>query len=83
MWAALFLAHPRRVGETYFEHQKVACSFSIRLLLAGVACLIHAVVPGLFERAASSTVFALRDEMERRIARQIVPCRDSGPGITE
>jgi len=56
MFARLFLTHPRSVGESYFEHQRVAISFAGPLLLAGFACLLHAVIPGLCERTASSRI---------------------------
>lgn len=63
MFARFFLAHPQSVGETYFEHQRVALSFAAALLLAGFACLLHAVIPGLCERIASSRV----EELHRRM----------------
>ena len=63
MFARLFLAHPKSVGETYFEHQRMAFSFAGPLLLAGLACLLHAVIPGLCERTASSRIKALHDRM--------------------
>ena len=63
MFARLFLAHPRSVGETYFEHQRAAFSFAGSLLLAGVACLMHAVVPGVCERTASDQI----EELHRRM----------------
>ena len=56
MFARLFLAHPQSVGETYLEHQRVAVSFAGPLLLAGFGCLLHAVIPGLCERTASSRI---------------------------
>jgi len=63
MFARLFLNHPQSVGESYFEHQRVAFSFAGPLLLAGFACLLHAVVPGLCERTASSRIEKLYTRM--------------------
>jgi hypothetical protein len=63
MFARLFLAHPQSVGESYLEHQRVAFSFAATLLLAGFACLLHAVIPGLCERTASSRI----EELHRRM----------------
>jgi Family of unknown function (DUF6356) len=63
MFARLFLSHPESVGEHYFEHQRVAFSFAGTLLLAGCACLIHALVPGLCERTASNRIANLHDRM--------------------
>ncbi|MFI4986618.1 MAG: DUF6356 family protein [Alphaproteobacteria bacterium] len=68
----LFLAHPRSVDETYFEHLQVAASFGWRLARAAGACLVHALVPGLFVTTASAAVGELHDEMvvhRRRSAR--------------
>lgn len=83
MWGGFFLEHPRSVGETYFEHQKRALSFGARLLLAGAACLAHALVPRLFVHTASSTVVALHREMAQRNVRASVPSRDYSPGLAE
>lgn len=60
---ALFLDHPKSVGETYFQHLRTALSFGVRLAAAAGAVLVHAVVPGLFERTASRIVTALHASM--------------------
>jgi hypothetical protein len=58
-----FLAHPRSINESYLEHQACALKFSFSLIKAGLACFVHALVPGLFERTASGMVAKLHDEM--------------------
>lgn len=63
MFARLFLSHPQSVGESYLEHQRMAFSFAGPLLVAGLACLLHAVIPGLCERTASSRIAMLHDRM--------------------
>ncbi|HEX4105720.1 MAG TPA: DUF6356 family protein [Rhizomicrobium sp.] len=63
MFARLFLTHPQSIGETYFEHQRQAVSFAGPLLLAGFACLLHAVIPGLCERTASSRILILHERL--------------------
>jgi len=63
MFARLFLIHPESVGESYFQHQRAALSFAGPLFLAGFACLLHAVIPGLCERTASSRINLLHDRM--------------------
>ena len=60
-----FTAHPASVGETYTEHLVRAVCFGTRMLLAGLACLIHGVLPFLFVRTGSS---AITDLNERLIA---------------
>ena len=52
----LFLAHPRTVQESYGEHLVVASSFGLTMIAAGMACMAHALVPGLFERTGSRAI---------------------------
>jgi hypothetical protein len=59
----LFMEHPRSVGESYLEHQRRALNFGTALLVAGVACLLHALVPALFPTTGSRTVSRLHDRM--------------------
>lgn len=63
MLRRLFTEHPATVDETYGAHLVVAWSFSWRLIAAGLACLVHAVLPCLFVKTASSMVTALHDRM--------------------
>lgn len=63
MFQRWFLDHPRSVGESYFEHQRLAFGFSIVLFMAAVVCLIHGLVPGLFKRTASGMLAHLHDRM--------------------
>ena len=63
MFTRLFLDHPRSVGETYLEHQRHAFGFGIALLGAALACLVHAMVPGLFVRTGSQAITRLHDRM--------------------
>jgi hypothetical protein len=56
MIRSLFLSHPRSLGETYLEHQGVALSFAGELMVAGLACAIHAFIPALFTRTASQKI---------------------------
>jgi hypothetical protein len=58
-----FLDHPGSVGETYFEHQQMAFGFSARLFVASCACLVHGLIPCLFERTASRTIATLNERM--------------------
>ncbi len=58
-----FTEHPASVGETYLEHFKVATGFARTLAKATVACSIHAVVPSMCERSASSAICDLHRRM--------------------
>ena len=60
----IFRAHPRKVGEGYLEHMAFAARFAGRMLAAGAAALIHALVPCLFETTASRMVRAIVAELD-------------------
>jgi len=66
MLQALFVEHPKSVGETYLEHQRQAFSFAGSMLLASVACFIHGLVPGLFRCTGSQTIARLHERMRLR-----------------
>ena len=63
MLDALFLRHPRSVGESYLEHMMAALGFAGRLAVAALACLVHALVPALCERTGSRIVAELNRAM--------------------
>jgi hypothetical protein len=58
-----FNAHPRSVGETYGEHMAVAGWFALKMAAGAGACLVHAVIPGLFTRTGSRIVGELHERM--------------------
>ena len=62
-----FVDHPASVGETYRQHLRFAAGFGASMLGGGVACLIHALCPFLFQTTGSRTV--------RRLHQQLVHCR--------
>lgn len=63
------MRHLDEVGETYGEHSGKAASFGLRMVGGGIACLIHAVFPFLFERAGSDTVRRLHVTLCKRADR--------------
>ena len=48
--------HLDEAGEGYFEHLTFAATIGLMALAAGLACLIHAMIPGLCTRTASRTI---------------------------
>lgn len=64
----LFFEHPRSLGMTWAGHGIGAVAIGARLVGAGIACLVHAVVPGLFTQTAGRTVTRMYDHMARRKA---------------
>ena len=61
-----FANHPRSVGETYAEHFSIAFRFALSMVAGGLACLVHALFPALFERTGSRTIQRLYAEMISR-----------------
>ena len=60
---SLFEDHPASVGETYWQHLCSAWGFSWRMALASLACLVHALLPFLFEKTGSKAITQLHDRM--------------------
>lgn len=54
-----FTRHPASVGETYGEHLVFATEVGGRMVLAGLACLLHGIFPFLFERSGSRAIIDL------------------------
>lgn len=58
-----FTDHPSDVNETYLEHMGVASSFGVQMIGAGLACMVHAVLPFAFVRTGSRTIERLHHRM--------------------
>jgi len=58
-----FTRHLDGVDERYLTHARHALGFSAYLFLGGVVCLVHAVLPFLFERSGSDIIRRLNDRM--------------------
>lgn len=69
MFRKLFLDHPADVGESYGEHLRTAGRFGLAMIVGGAACLVHAVVPGLFATRGSDTIARLHRRMVATRAR--------------
>ncbi len=63
LWRKMFVEHPLSVNETYAQHMGQAFRFSGLLLIGGLACLVHGLLPGLFVRTGSGIVARLHDRM--------------------
>jgi hypothetical protein len=61
--ARWFTQHPASVGESYPQHLRNAATFGIVMMLGGLACLVHAILPFLFERTASRCIQRLHQRM--------------------
>ena len=58
-----FTKHPTEVGETYGEHFMVASRFGGAMILGGLACLVHGVLPFLCTKTGSTTIKRLHERM--------------------
>lgn len=67
----VFTRHPAMTGETYGEHFAFAASVGSRLVLAGLAALVHAVLPFLFKTTASRLLHAVHSDVEQRRAEAV------------
>lgn len=61
-----FNKHPESVGETYGEHFVMASTFGLRMVFAGLACLMHGLLPFLFEHTGSRCITQLHGRMMAR-----------------
>lgn len=61
-----FTQHPAAAGETYLAHLRVAAGFGFQMVTAGLACLVHALLPFLFEHTGSDCIARLHDRMRAR-----------------
>jgi len=61
--------HLDEVGENYREHCGKAASFGLTMIAGGLACLVHAVFPSLFQHVGSDTVRRLHATLCKRADR--------------
>jgi hypothetical protein len=66
-----FTEHPASVGESYLQHLRQAGRFAIGMIGAGLACLVHAILPFLFIQTGSSMVSGLYGRMVAHRARTV------------
>ena len=58
-----FSEHPASVGESYIQHLGQAACFGTRMVAAGIACLVHGLLPFLFVSTGSVAIRELNDRM--------------------
>jgi hypothetical protein len=56
-------SHLAEAGMDYLAHLGRASRIGGALMVAGMACLVHGILPGLFTTKASSTVIKLHEEI--------------------
>ncbi len=60
---SLFVEHPASVDETYLEHLISAVGFGTKMIVAGVACMVHGLLPAVFVTRGSDAICALHERM--------------------
>ena len=68
MIARLFRDHPESLGMNWATHGAGAAVIGVRMVGAGLACIVHAAVPALFTETAGRTVKSLHEHMVHRKA---------------
>lgn len=64
-----FTDHPASVGESYLGHLLQATGFGLRMIIAGMACVMHGVFPFLCVTTGSEAMARLHAEMMARRAK--------------
>jgi Family of unknown function (DUF6356) len=64
----LFAEHPKALGLSWSRHGAGAIGIGVTMIGAGLACLVHALVPGWFTQTAGRTVDGLYTHMRDRRA---------------
>ena len=64
-----FSEHPAAIGETYLKHMSAASSFGCSIMRSSLACIMHAMLPFLFETTGPGTVTAVHGRMVRNATR--------------
>lgn len=63
----IFLNHPHHAGETFLDHFKFAAWAGLRMMAAGIVCIVHACFPFVFEHTASNIIIPLANELSSRV----------------
>lgn len=58
--------HLRGAEENYLAHLRVASGIGTTMILAGIACVIHGIVPGIFSNRASNVIHRLNARIAAR-----------------
>ena len=57
--------HLNEVNETYFQYMRIAFKIGFTMLLTGVFCLIHGLIPGLFKKTGSNQIAKMYEMVSR------------------
>ena len=85
MSLSMFTEHPASVGETYLQHLWRATCFGARMVLCGLACLVHGLLPFLCVRTGSRAIATLHEQIVTHRDRRAVTVSGAelAPAIVE
>lgn len=73
-------SHLTQAGESYFEHMRFALIVGLLAVGAGLACVLHAFVPGVCQTTCSRTIALLQELFADR--GQLPAVADQSSGVT-
>ncbi len=62
----IFTKHPKSIGETYLQHLYFASIFGAKMVAGGLACMIHAIFPFVFQNTGSRMAIKLSEKFTNR-----------------
>ena len=68
---SLFTHHPHSVNESYSEHMSKAFYYGFKMIISGLAALIHAVFPFIFATTASNSAREIIRDIDQRATSDI------------
>ncbi len=60
-------SHLDHAHENYFQHLAWAAWFGLRVMATGIACVLHAICPAIFQCTTSTNLNKLHAEMQARM----------------
>ena len=57
--------HLKEVNESYLQHMWIAFKIGFTMLVTGVFCLIHGLIPGLFKKTDSNQIAKMYEMVSR------------------
>ena len=53
------------INETYIKHMAIAFKIGLTMLVTGVFCLVHGLIPGLFKKTGSNQINKMYEIVSR------------------
>lgn len=63
----IFTEHPHSIGESYLQHMRFAFNFGFTMLIGGMACILHAVFPFIFQKTGSNYLLKMTHDFVDRM----------------